>query len=1203
MAASKPRGWRIFVDRGGTFTDVVALDPGGRVVTRKVLSDNPGRYDDAVIEGIREAAGLAADDALSALDLEEVRIGTTVATNALLERRGARTALIVTRGFGDALRIGYQNRPKLFVRKIELPEPLYERVIEIDERVAADGSVIARLDESAARAAFEAAVADGVTSAAIVLMHGYRYPDHERVLAGLAREAGFEYVSASHEASPLIRFVARGHTTVADAYLTPKLAGYTDSVAAALPGGRLFFMQSNGGLAHAAHFKGHNAIVSGPAGGIVGAARVSESAGFPRIIAFDMGGTSTDVSHYDGIFERETITRVGSLELQSPTLSIHTVAAGGGSKLEFDGARFRVGPGSAGADPGPACYRKGGPLTVTDCNVMAGKIQPAFFPRIFGPAFEQEIDVDTVKAQFAALADDIRKATGRDRAPEDIAEGFLTVAVQNMANAIKHVSVQQGRDVTRYALCCFGGAGGQHACLVADALGMTQVLIPAMAGVLSAVGLSLAEIRTLKQRSVEAPLNEFDDFRFNALFDPLEVECRDELRRQGASQADIVRRVHLRYRGSDTNLAVAYVPGSLLARNFHEAHLQRFGFSDPDTPLDIAAVEVEGVGPSGTGVALGDAAIANAANKVPRPAGAARMFSGGTWHEVSIYARGDLAPGGRVLGPAIVTEADATTVIEPGWQAEVLPRGHLLLTRERPLRRGAVGAAVDPVMLEVFHGHFMAIAERMGATLANTAHSVNIKERFDFSCAMFDGTGALVANAPHVPVHLGSMGESVRAIMAQTNGTMRPGDSFALNAPYRGGTHLPDITVVTPVFDAQGKTIQFFVASRGHHADVGGITPGSMPPESKTIDEEGVLIDGIKIVASGRFLESDIRALLGAGQWPARNPNENISDLKAQVAANATGAEDLRALVAAYSFDVVRSYMRHVQDNAEESVRRVLDVLKDGSFTAKMDDGSDIRVAIKVDKAARSAVVDFSGSSPQRPDNLNAPSAVTQAAVLYVFRTLVEDEIPLNDGCFKPLRITVPEGSLLRPKYPAAVAGGNVETSQCMVDAMFAAVGAMAASQGTMNNFTFGNARLQYYETLCGGAGAGPGFDGASAVHTHMTNSRLTDAEILESRFPVLVEAFSIRRGSGGAGAFHGGDGVVRKIRFLAPMDAAILSTRRKIAPFGLAGGGDGKTGQNYILRSGGAREDLPGTATVRVSAGDVFVIETPGGGGFGRAT
>ena len=1201
MAASKPRGWRIFVDRGGTFTDVVALDPDGRAITRKVLSDNPGRYDDAVIEGIREAAGLGPDDALAALDLEEVRIGTTVATNALLERRGARTALVVTRGFGDALRIGYQNRPKLFVRKIELPEPLYERVIEVDERIAADGSVITRLDEARVRKAFASAVADGVTSAAIVLMHGYRFPDHERVLARLAREAGFEYVSASHEASPLIRFVARGQTTVADAYLTPKLAGYTESVAAALPGGRLFFMQSNGGLAHAAHFKGHNAIVSGPAGGIVGAARVSESAGFPRIIAFDMGGTSTDVSHYDGVFEREPVTTVGGLQLQAPTLSIHTVAAGGGSKLEFDGARFRAGPGSGGADPGPACYRKGGPLTVTDCNVMVGKIQPAFFPRIFGPGFDQEIDAATVKTQFAALADDVRSATGQDRAPEEVAEGFLTVAVQNMANAIKQVSVQQGRDVTRYVLCCFGGAGGQHACLVADALGMTQVLVPAMAGVLSAVGLSLAEIRTLKQRSVEAPLKEFDDFRFNALFDPLEDDCREELRRQGVLQFEFVRRVLLRYRGSDTNLPVPYVPGPLLARHFQDAHLRRFGFSDPDTPLEIAAVEIEGVGPGGPGVALGNAAATETAKKSPRPAGAARMFSGGKWHETSIYARDDLAPGAKVSGPAIITEADATTVVEPGWRAEVLPQGHLLLARGRPLKRAAVGGAVDPVMLEVFHGHFTAIAERMGATLANTAHSVNIKERFDFSCAIFDSDGALVANAPHVPVHLGSMGESVRAIMAQNGDSMRPGDSFALNAPYRGGTHLPDITVVTPVFDTKGAEIQFYVASRGHHADVGGITPGSMPPESKTIDEEGILIDGIRIVAGGRFLESDVRTLLGAGQWPARNPNENVSDLKAQVAANATGAEELRALIAAYSFDVVRSYMRHVQDNAEESVRRVLDVLKDGRFTAKMDDGSEICVAIKVDKAARAAAVDFSGTSPQRPDNLNAPSAVTQAAVLYVFRTLVEDDIPLNDGCFKPLSIVVPEGSLLGPKYPAAVAGGNVETSQCMVDAMFAAVNAMAASQGTMNNFTFGNARLQYYETLCGGAGAGPGFDGASAVHTHMTNSRLTDAEILESRFPVLIEAFEIRRGSGGAGAFHGGDGVVRKVRFLAPMEAAILSTRRKIAPFGLAGGGDGEPGRNYILRSG-RREDLPGTATVMVNAGDIFVIETPGGGGFGRS-
>lgn len=1200
MAPPKPRGWRIFVDRGGTFTDVVALSPDGQVLTRKVLSENPDRYDDAVIAGIREAAGLTAEAPLSALDIEEVRIGTTVATNALLERRGARTALIVTRGFRDALRIGYQNRPKLFVRRIELPEPLYERVIEVDERIAADGSVMKRLDGTSARAAMAAAVADGATAAAIVLMHGYRYPEHERDLAEMAREAGFSYVSASHVASPLIRFVARGHTTVADAYLTPKIAHYTDAIAAALPGGRLFFMQSNGGLAHAARFRGHNAILSGPAGGIVGAARVSESAGFNRIIAFDMGGTSTDVSHYDGSFERESGTDAGGFRLQSPTLCIHTVAAGGGSKLEFDGARFRAGPGSAGADPGPACYRKGGPLTVTDCNVMVGKIQPHFFPRIFGPGFDQPIDSDIVRRKFAELADEIRSATGQERSSEEVAEGFLQIAVQNMANAIKRVSVQQGRDVTRYVLCCFGGAGGQHACLVADALGMTQVLVPALAGVLSAVGLSLAEIRALRQRSVEAPLNEFDDDRFDALFDPLEAECRREVEEQGATDIVLTRRVHVRYRGSDTSLPIAYVPGKLLARNFQEAHLQRFGFADADVPLEIAAIEVEAAGPSGAAITPGEATVTPTTGGSPQPIGRATMFSGGASHDVAVYARNDLAPGARIEGPAIVSEADATTVIEPDWRAEVLPRGHLLLTRAAPRpRKLAIGTTVDPVMLEVFHGHFMAIAERMGAALANTAHSVNIKERFDFSCAIFDSQGALIANAPHVPVHLGSMAESVRAVIA-SQGTMRPGDSYALNAPYRGGTHLPDITVVTPVFDAEGKTLLFLVASRGHHADVGGITPGSMPPQSRTIDEEGVLIDGIKIVSGGRFLESDVRAVLGAGPWPARNPNENISDLKAQVAANATGAEELRDLVAAYSFDVVNSYMGHVQDNAEESVRRVLDVLKDGSFTAPMDDGSEIRVAIRVDRAARTATVDFTGSSPQRPDNLNAPIAVTQAAVLYVFRTLVDDEIPLNDGCFKPLRLIVPEGSLLRPKYPAAVAGGNVETSQCMVDGMFAAVGALAASQGTMNNFTFGNARLQYYETLCGGAGAGPGFDGASAVHTHMTNSRLTDAEILEQRFPVLIEEFSIRSGSGGAGKWRGGDGVVRKIHFLAPMEASILSTRRKVAPFGLAGGGDAAPGKNYVRRADGTVETLPGTATVTVNAGDVFVIETPGGGGFG---
>ena len=1197
-------GWRVFIDRGGTFTDIVAVGPGGERVVRKLLSENPAHYRDAVLAGIRDAIGLDAKTPLSAADLDEVRIGTTVATNALLERKGARTALLVTRGFRDALRIGYQNRPQLFARRIVLPEPLYERVIEVDERIGADGAVIRPLDLDSVRGALESAKTEGIESIAIVLMHGYRFPAHEQEMAELARSLGFAHVIASHEAGPIIRFVARGDTTVADAYLTPVLGRYTGHLAAELSQTRLYFMQSNGGLADPKRFRGRDAILSGPAGGIIGAARVSEAAGFSRIIGFDMGGTSTDVSQYDGAFERSAMTEVAGVKFQAPMLRIHTVAAGGGSKLLFDGARFRVGPASAGADPGPACYRKGGPLTVTDANVMAGKIRPEFFPKIFGPEQNQPIDAEIVRRKFENLAAEIREATGIAREPSEIAEGFLKIAVQNMANAIKKISVQRGRDVTRYTLCCFGGAGGQHACLVADALGMTQVLVPAMAGVLSALGLSLARIGTLKQQSVERALESLDDAAFDELFASLETKAAEELRAQGAEDMSAERRVHIRYRGSDTALPLAYRHTKSLADDFAVAHRTRFGFIDPDTPLIVATIEVEAT-ESGGAPAQSVKGIANRRGGI-RLLATAAMFSDGVERKAAIYARDDLAPGDTLDGPAIIVESDSTTIVEPGWRAEMLPQGHLLLTRIRKRESVAAigtttGTGADPVLLEMFNNFFMAIAEQMGAALAETAHSVNIKERLDFSCAIFDSGGALIANAPHVPVHLGSMGESVRAVVRKQGGRMRAGDSFALNAPYNGGTHLPDITVVTPVFGEDNGDILFFTASRGHHADVGGITPGSMPPESRTIAEEGVLLDGLKIAESGKFLETEFRAALGAGEWPARNPDQNVLDLKAQLAANATGGRELLALAKTYSLAVVRAYMGHVQDNAEESVRRVIDKIGGGAFMAPMDDGSEIRVRITTDRIRREATIDFTGTSAQRNNNLNAPLAVTQAAVIYVFRTLVDDDIPLNEGCMKPLRLVVPEGSMLNPKFPAAVAAGNVETSQCVTDALFAAVGSLAASQGTMNNFTFGDARLQYYETICGGAGAGPGFAGASAVHTHMTNSRLTDPEVLESRFPVLVEEFSIRSDSGGKGKWPGGDGVIRKIRFLAPLEASILSTRRKTVPFGLDGGGAGASGHNYVLRATGAIEELPGTGSSAMNPGDVFVIETPGGGGFGK--
>ena len=1222
-------GWQFWIDRGGTFTDVVARRPDGTLVTRKLLSENPDHYRDAALHAIGEVLGLDADAPLAGRPIESVKMGTTVATNALLERRGARTVLVITRGFADGLRIAYQNRPKLFVRHIVLPALLYERVVEVDERMSARGQVLRPPDLEAARAGLEAAHEAGIRAAAIVFLHGYRFPDHERRIAALARDIGFTQVSVSSAVSPLIKLVSRGDTTVVDAYLTPLLRRYVDTVAGALGGTRLMFMQSNGGLTDAHLFKGKDAILSGPAGGIVGAVRTARAAGMERLITFDMGGTSTDVAHFDGDLERAFDTAVAGVRIQAPMMRIHTVAAGGGSKLFFDGARYRVGPESAGADPGPACYRKGGPLTVTDCNLLVGKIVPAFFPRVFGPGQDQPLDRAVVVEGFAKLAAEIRAATGDKRSALEVADGFLHVAVANMAAAIKRISVQRGYDVTEYTLCCFGGAGGQHACLVADALGMQRVFIHPLAGVLSAYGMGLADIRALRERTVEAPLAELTEGDLESLFAPLAKEAENEVRGQGVAPERIAveRRAHVKYEGTDTPLAIAFEAGAPrggLAESFAAAHRRRYGFTSPEKRLVVAAVVAEAVGEAG---ALGQAADGGEAgapagceaapgahpadSSPPGPLARVAVFTAGAEHDAPVFERARLAPGARVPGPAILVEANATTVVEPGWQAEVRAGGDLVLTRAVPRpRRAAAATRVDPVMLEVFNNLFMSVAEQMGVTLANTAQSVNIKERLDFSCAVFDGGGNLIANAPHVPVHLGSMGESVQAVLAAhrpgTPAAMRRGDVFVTNAPYNGGTHLPDITVITPVFDGGadfdgGAAPLFFVAARGHHADVGGITPGSMPPASRTVAEEGVLLDDVRLVAGGRFQEGEILGLLAAGPWPARNPGQNVADLKAQVAANETGLRELGRMVGHFGLEVVRAYMGHVQDNAEESVRRVVDVLHDGEFTCPMDDGAEVRVRVSIDRAARAAAIDFTGTSPQRAGNFNAPFAVTRAAVLYVFRTLVDDDIPLNAGCMKPLRLIVPEGSMLNPRPPAAVVAGNVETSQCVVDTLFGALGVMAAAQGTMNNFTFGDDRHQYYETLCGGAGAGPGFDGASAVHTHMTNSRLTDPEVLEWRYPVLVDGFSIRRGSGGRGRHRGGDGVVRRIRFLEPMTAAILSSRRRTAPFGLAGGGPGAKGRNYVERADGSTQELPGTAQVEMNPGDVFVIETPGGGGFGK--
>ena len=1209
--AAEP-GWEFWIDRGGTFTDVVARRPDGSLATHKLLSDNPEAYRDAAIAGIRRLLGLKPDAAIPGERIEAVKMGTTVATNALLERTGERTVLAITRGFRDALRIAYQNRPRIFDRHIVLPELLYSSVVEIDERVGAHGELLQALDETAARAGLQAAYDAGYRSAAIVLMHGYRYTGHEARVAAIAREIGFPQVSVSHEVSPLMKLVSRGDTTVVDAYLSPILRRYVDQVAGELANVRVMFMQSNGGLTDARRFQGKDSILSGPAGGIVGVVRTSQRAGFDRIIGFDMGGTSTDVSHYAGEFERAFETQVAGVRMRAPMMAIHTVAAGGGSILHFDGARYRVGPDSAGANPGPACYRRGGPLAVTDANVMLGKIQPRFFPAVFGPGGDLPLDAGVVRSRFAALAEEIRQATGDRRAPEEVAEGFVAIAVGNMANAIKRISVQRGYDVTAYTLCTFGGAGGQHACLVADALGMTRVFIHPLAGVLSAYGMGLAEVAALRERSVEAPLDDAAVPQIGVALGELAESARTEVLAQGiaAERVRVAKRVHLRYDGTDSALVVGYGSRDEMVRAFETAYRTRYSFLMPDRGLIVEAVSVEAVGGS-------DAFAERAPDSAPRtgppqPADTVDVFTGGRRHRTPVFRREALRPGDRIDGPAIIAEANATTVVEPGWRAEVTRLDHLVLERVAPRpRTTAIGTNVDPVMLEIFNSLFMSIAEQMGFALANTAYSVNIKERLDFSCALFDPDGNLIANAPHMPVHLGSMGESIKTVIRENRGTMRPGNVYVLNAPYNGGTHLPDITVITPVYDDAGSRVVFYVGSRGHHADVGGITPGSMPPDSRTVDEEGVLIDNFLLVEQGRLREAETVALLTSGKYPVRNVQQNMADLRAMIAANEKGVQELRKQVAHFGLDVVHAYMKHVQDNAEEAVRRVIDVLRDGEFTYALDNGGVIRVKISIDRRARSATVDFTGTSPQLANNFNAPSAVCMAAVLYVFRTLVDDDIPLNAGCLKPLNVVIPEGSMLRPRYPAAVVAGNVETSQCVTDALYGALGVMAASQGTMNNFTFGNDRHQYYETVAGGSGAGAirfapdgtpreGFDGTDVVQTHMTNSRLTDPEVLEWRFPVLLESYEIRHGSGGAGRWRGGNGGTRRVRFLERMTASILSGHRRIPPHGLACGGSGECGRNWVEREDGTRLDLGGADRAEVGPGDVFVIETPGGGGFG---
>jgi 5-oxoprolinase (ATP-hydrolysing) len=1191
-----PRGWEFWIDRGGTFTDIVARRPDGSLVTHKLLSENPERYADAAVAGVQS---LLPEGAI----IDAVKMGTTVATNALLERKGEPTVLAITAGHADALRIGYQARPKLFERHIVKPEALYDRVVEIDERMSVEGQVLRPLDEQAARVGLQAAYDAGFRAVAIVLLHGFRFTDHEARVAAIAREIGFTQVSVSHEVSPLMKLIGRGDTTVVDAYLSPILRRYVEQVAAALGHEtRLLFMQSNGGLTDARAFRGKDAILSGPAGGVVGMARTAGEAGFNRVIGFDMGGTSTDVCHFAGQYERAFETVVAGVRMRAPMMNIHTVAAGGGSICSFDGARLRVGPASAGAVPGPTAYRRGGPLTVTDCNVMLGKLRPAFFPKVFGPNADLPLDDEAVARGFEAMSTQIATATGKAMTPQEVAEGFVTIAVENMAKAVRQISIQRGYDVTRYVLACFGGAGGQHACLVADALGMTKVMIHPFAGVLSAYGMGLADLRLIREETVERPLDQTADLADRAARLATEVEAA--LRAQAVPMASVetVATLRVKYAGTDTPLVVPLADQAGVRATFEELHQRCFGFTSPTTPLVVEALSVEAIGHSDAG-SVPDLESGASPNADALAHVEVRMA--GEVHTSPVFDREALAIGSEVKGPAIIREATGTTIVEPGWRATVDARLNLILDRIVALpTRKAIGTQADPVMLEVFNNLFMAVAEEMGFALQNTAYSVNIKERLDFSCALFSRDGDLIANAPHMPVHLGSMGDSVRAIRdaREHDGRgMQPGDVYMLNAPYNGGTHLPDVTVVTPVFDKEAALL-FYVAARGHQGDIGGVTPGSMPPTSRTVEEEGVLIENFLLVEGGRFLEAETRALLASGKWPARNPDQNIGDLKAQIAACARGAEALTGLVAEFGQDVVEAYMAHVQDNAEEAVRRVLATMQGGAFAYELDDGSVVKVAITVDQQARTARVDFTGTSHQVPTNFNAPASICRAAALYVFRTLVDDEIPMNDGCLRPVELVIPEGSMLRPRYPAAVVAGNVETSQVVVDALYGALNVMAGAQGTMNNFTFGDDRRQYYETICGGSGAGPEFAGTDAVQTHMTNSRLTDPEVLETRYPVLVEAFSIRRGSGGAGAHRGGDGVVRRIGFREPMTATLLSNRRRVPPFGLQGGQPGAVGKAWVKRADGAVQPMAATDLVEVGAGDAIIIETPGGGGWGKA-
>ena len=1198
--------WQFWIDRGGTFTDIIGQNPAGKIITHKLLSENSRQYQDAAIQGIRDLLNLKKSDVIPINQIDSIKMGTTVATNALLERKGENTLLAITSGFADILRIGYQQRPNLFSLDIKLPDMLYSKIVEIEERVDVNGKILTKLNTLKAEKLLKNAFDEGYKSIAIVLLHGYRYQEHEKQLSLIAKNIGFKQISVSHKVSPLMKIIPRGDTTVVDAYLSPILRRYVVQVKNALgsvkqDSGKLMFMQSNGGLTDANYFQGKDAILSGPAGGVVGMVKTGEKIGLKKLIGFDMGGTSTDVCHYNGEYERTLETEVAGVRLRSPMMLINTVAAGGGSILHFDGSRYRVGPDSAGANPGPACYRNGGPLTVTDCNVMIGKLSPDFFPKVFGPNADQKLDSTIVFKKFEALAKEITLSTNKVISPEEVAEGFLSIAVESMANAIKKISVQRGYDVSNYALSCFGGAGGQHACLVADSLGIKQIHLHQYAGVLSAYGIGLADSKTINDLAIESTLNNEIISSLSSGFNELKSDGKKELISQNLNEElfDYFNRVFLRYNGSDSSLAVRFDDYKAMKSSFESTHKARFGFISPEKSLIVESIQVE-VSCRSDQFDTEEIQVQTLKTKT---LATNDVFIGGEIQKTIFYNRSDIAPNDLISGPAVIIESTSTIVIEPGWQGSLNDKNDLILERSEKIKRAsAIGTNVDPVMLEIFNNLFMSVAEQMGTVLENTASSVNIKERLDFSCALFSPTGDLVANAPHVPVHLGSMSESIKTIIRENFDTMSPGDAFLINAPYNGGTHLPDITLIKPVYDELSEKVIFYVATRGHHADIGGTVPGSAPANSSHVKEEGILIDNFTLVSKGIFLEQEIYDLLGSGEFPARNIQQNIADLKAQVASAEKGSQELLKVIKNYGLDVVHAYMKHVQDNAEESVRRVLDVLSDSSFTYKMDDGHQVSVAISVDKIKRSATIDFTGTSDQHPGNYNAPSAICYAAVLYVFRCLVDDDIPLNAGCLKPLNLIIPKRSMINPEYPAAVIAGNVETSQYIVDALLGALGVVAASQGTMNNFIWGNERVQNYETICGGSGASINQEGCSAVHTHMTNSRLTDPEVLEWRFPVRLESFSIRKNSGGKGLKNGGDGVDRRIRFLEPMTVNIITGHRIVPPYGLAGGNSGAVGKNYVIHSNNNITELKTKGQIEVVKDDIFVLKTPGGGGFGKS-